>query len=165
LAGKGENIMAVLGTFTSGSVLTAAELNAIGTWTSFTPSFTGVTLGSGALNTGQFCRVNKLLFIRTKTVLGTGGSFSNPILTVPNSGVMTGSPTMLWIPSMQGVMIDAGVNSYAISVIHNSTTSLGFYAQTASGTYVTWTSAVSATVPFTSGVNDYLELTGFVQVD
>jgi hypothetical protein len=154
-----------LGSFTAGQILTAADMNDIATWTTFTPSFTGVTLGSGALNTGQYCRVNEILFIRTKTVLGTGGSFTNPSLTVPDSGVMTGTPTMLWVPSMNGVMIDAGVNSYAISVIHNSTTSLGFYAQTASGTYVTWTSAVSATVPFTSGINDYLELYGFVQVN
>jgi hypothetical protein len=78
---------------------------------------------------------------------------------------MTGTPTMLWVPSMHGVMIDSGVNSYAIAVILNSTTSLGVYAQTASGTYVTWTSAVSSTVPFTSGVNDYLELSGYVQVN
>jgi hypothetical protein len=66
---------------------------------------------------------------------------------------------------MHGVMIDSGVNSYAISVILNSSTALGVYAQTASGTFVTWTSAVSSTVPFTSGVNDYLELSGYVQVD
>jgi hypothetical protein len=154
-----------LGDYTAGQILTAADLNAIATWTTFTPSFTGVTLGTGASNTGQYCRVNNILFIRTKTILGTGGSFTNPSLTVPDSGVMTGTPTMLWVPSMHGVMIDAGVNSYAISVIHNSTTALGVYAQTASGTYVTWTSAVSSTVPFTSGVNDYLELSGYVQVN
>jgi hypothetical protein len=154
-----------LGDFTAGQILTADDMNDIATWTTFTPSFTGVTLGSGSSNTGQYCRVNNILFIRTKTILGTGGSFTNPILTVPDSGVLTGTPTMLWIPSMHGVMIDAGVNSYAISVLHNSTTSLGVYAQTASGTYVTYTSAVSATVPFTSGINDYLELSGFVQVN
>jgi len=154
-----------LGDYTAGQILTAADLNAIATWTTFTPSFTGVTLGTGSSNTGQYCRVNNILFIRTKTVLGTGGSFTNPSLTVPDSGVMTGTPTMLWVPSMHGVMIDSGVNSYAIAVIHNSTTALGCYAQTASGTFVTWTSAVSSTVPFTSGVNDYLELSGYVQVN
>jgi hypothetical protein len=154
-----------LGDYTAGQILTAADLNAIATWTTFTPSFTGVTLGTGSSNTGQYCRVNNILFIRTKTILGTGGSFTNPSLTVPDSGVMTGTPTMLWVPSMHGVMIDSGVNSYAIAVILNSTTSLGVYAQTASGTYVTWTSAVSSTVPFTSGVNDYLELSGYVQVN
>jgi hypothetical protein len=154
-----------LGSFTAGQILTADDLNDIATWTTFTPSFTGVTLGTGATNTGQYCILNKILFIRTKTVLGTGGSFTNPVLTVPSSKVMTGTPTMLWMPSMHGVMIDAGVNSYALAVIHNSTTTLGVYAQTASSTYVTWTSAVSSTVPFTSGVNDYIELAGYVQVN
>lgn len=157
--------MAVLGTFTSGQVLTAAELNAIATWTSFTPSWSGITAGTGASNTGQYCELNDILFIRTKYVLGTGGSFTNPVLTLPASRVMSGSPSMLWMPSVTGVIIDAGVNSYALAVIHNSTTTLGVYAQTASGTYVTWSSAVSATVPFTSGVNDYIELTGYVQVN
>jgi hypothetical protein len=154
-----------LGDFTTGQILTAADLNLIATWTTFTPSFTGVTLGSGSLNTGQYCRVNNILFIRTKTILGTGGSFTNPVLTVPDSGVMTGTPTMLWMPSMHGAMIDSGINSYALAVIHNSTTSLGLYAQTASGTYLTYTTAVSSTVPFTSGVNDYIELAGYVQVN
>jgi hypothetical protein len=154
-----------LGDYTAGQILTAADLNLIATWTTFTPSFTGVTIGAGSLNTGQYCRLNNILFIRTKTILGTGGSFTNPVLTVPDSGVMTGTPTNLWMPSMHGVMIDSGTNSYALSVIHNSTTSLGVYAQTASGTFVTWTSAVSSTVPFTSGVNDYLELSGYVQVN
>jgi hypothetical protein len=78
---------------------------------------------------------------------------------------MTGTPTMLWMPSMHGAMIDSGINSYALAVIHNSTTSLGLYAQTASGTYLTYTTAVSSTVPFTSGVNDYIELAGYVQVN
>jgi hypothetical protein len=154
-----------LGDFTAGQILTADDMNDIATWTTFTPSFTGVTLGTGSSNTGQYCQLNEILFIRTKTILGTGGSFTNPVLTLPASKVMTGTPTMLWVPSMHGVMIDAGVNSYALAVIHNSTTSLGVYAQTASGTYVTWTSAVSSTVPFTSGVNDYLELSGYIQVN
>lgn len=154
-----------LGSFVSGAILTAADLNDIATWTTFTPSFTGVTLGTGASNTGQYCILNKILFIRTKTVLGTGGSFTNPVLTVPSSKVMTGTPTMLWVPSMHGVMIDSGATSYALAVVHSSTTTLGVYAQTASGTYVTYASTVSSTVPFTSGVNDYIELSGYVQVN
>lgn len=154
-----------LGSFTAGQILTADDLNDIATWTTFTPSFTGVTLGTGASNTGQYCILNKILFIRTKTILGTGGSFTNPVLTVPSSKVMTQTPQMLWMPSMHGAMIDAGVNSYALAVIYNTSTSLGLYAQTASGTYVTYSSAVSSTVPFTSGINDYIELAGYVQVN
>ena len=154
-----------LGDFTAGQILTAADLNAIATWTTFTPSFTGVTLGTGSSNTGQYCELNNILFIRTKTILGTGGSFTNPVLTVPASRVMTGTPTMTWMPSMHGVMVDAGITSYALAVLYNSSTTLGLYAQTASGTYLTYASPLSSTVPFTSGVNDYIELAGYVQVN
>lgn len=157
--------MATLGTFASGQVLTAAELNAIATWTSFTPSWTGITAGTGALNTGQYCELNDILFIRAKYVLGTGGSFTNPVMTLPASRVASGSPTMLWTQTMQGVMIDSGVNSFALAVILNTTTTIGVYPQTASGTYLTYTTAVSATVPFTSGTNDYIEIAGYIQVN
>lgn len=157
--------MAVLGTFTSGSVLTAAELNAIATWTSFTPSWTGITAGTGASNTGQYCELNDILFIRAKYVLGTSGSFTNPVMTLPASRVASGSPTFQWTQTMQSVMVDSGVNTYALAVLLNSTTTIGVYAQTASGTYLTYTSPVSATLPFTSGVNDYIEIAGYIQVN
>ena len=157
--------MAVLGTFTAGQILTAAELNAIGTFTSFTPSWTGITPGTGASNTGQYSIVNKIMFLRTKYVLGTGGSVSGtPTLTIPASQTLAGSPTQLWPTSMSGAAIDAGVQSYALAVLQASTTTLQVYTQTASGTYLTYTTAVSATVPFTFGVNDYIELSGWVQL-
>jgi hypothetical protein len=154
-----------LGDFTAGQILTADDMNNIATWTTFTPSFTGITLGTGSSNTGQYCRVNQILFIRTRTVLGTGGSFTNPILTIPDSGVATGSPTMSIYNSMNAVLVDILVNTYPLQVRLNNTTSLNFYAQTASGTYLASNTAVSATVPFTSGASDVLEIAGWIQVD
>jgi hypothetical protein len=154
-----------LGDFTAGQILTADDMNDIATWTTFTPSFTGITLGTGSSNTGQYCQLNEILFIRTRTVLGTGGSFTNPVLTVPASKVATGSPTMLITNSINAVLIDLLVNTYPLAVRLDSTTTLSFYAQTASGTYLTSNTAVSATVPFTSAVNDVLEIAGWIQVN
>lgn len=154
-----------LGQYTAGQILTADDMNDIATWTTFTPSFTGITLGTGSSNTGQYCQLNEILFIRTRTVLGTGGSFTNPVLTVPASKVATGSPTMSIYNSMNAVLVDILVNTYPLQVRLDSTTTLSFYAQTASGTYLTSNTAVSATVPFTSAVNDVLEIAGWIQVD
>jgi hypothetical protein len=154
-----------LGQYTAGQILTADDMNDIATWTTFTPSFTGITLGTGSSNTGQYCQLNEILFIRTRTVLGTGGSFTNPVLTVPASKVATGSPTMSIYNSMNAVLVDILVNTYPLQVRLNNTTSLSFYAQTASGTYLTSNTAVSATVPFTSAVNDVLEIAGWIQVN
>jgi hypothetical protein len=67
--------------------------------------------------------------------------------------------------SIDAVLIDILVNTYPLQVRLNNTTSLNFYAQTASGTYLAANTAVSATVPFTSGVSDVLEVAGWIQVD
>ena len=52
--------MATFGTFASGQVLTAAELNAAGTWTSFTPSWVNLTPGNGVVS-AAYSQFNKIL--------------------------------------------------------------------------------------------------------
>lgn len=69
--------MATLGTFTAGQVLTAAELNAIGTWTAFTPtltaSTTNPTLGTGSTRAGSYCQLNELVIYIAYIRFGTSG--------------------------------------------------------------------------------------------
>jgi len=157
--------MAVIGSLVAGQVLTASELNAINAWTAFTPTWTGITAGTGASNTGQYSLNNKILHFRCKYVLGTSGSLSaTPVLTVPASATLATSPTMFWVPSVSAVGVDTGVNSYPLAVAQVSTTTFGFYVQTASGTYLTDTTNVSATLPFTWAVGDFIEVAGWVQV-
>jgi hypothetical protein len=72
---------------------------------------------------------------------------------------------MLITNSINAVLIDLLVNTYPLAVRLDSTTTLSVYAQTASGTYLTSNTAVSATVPFTSAVNDVLEIAGWIQVN
>ena len=57
--------MATLGTFVSGQVLTAAELNDIGTWTSWTPTISGLDAStvSDATIDFQYARLNDLIFM------------------------------------------------------------------------------------------------------
>lgn len=68
--------MTALGAFSSGDVLTAADLNAIGTWSSWSPTVS-VTAGSSTItvNNAEFTQVNKLVvgrFSATVTAQGTG---------------------------------------------------------------------------------------------
>lgn len=73
--------MATLGNFSPGDVLTAADMNAIGTWTAFTPVWTadGTTpsLGNGSL-WGRYVQINKLVIAQvgiqfgSTTTQGTG---------------------------------------------------------------------------------------------
>jgi hypothetical protein len=67
--------------FTSGQVLTAAQMNGIGeALTSFTPVWTATTtnpvLGNGTL-TGQYTQVNKLVYARYALIPGSTTTFGN----------------------------------------------------------------------------------------
>ncbi len=92
--------------FTSGQVLTAAQMNGIGeALTSFTPVWTATTtnpvLGNGTL-TGQYTQVNKLVYARyalipgSTTTFGTGDyRFSFPVAakSIANFGPILSSAT------------------------------------------------------------------------
>ena len=61
--------MTALGDFSAGDVLTAADLNAIGEATSFTPSW-GVssgTLNFGPFNAGVYWKINEMTFMQVST--------------------------------------------------------------------------------------------------
>ena len=77
--------MAEFGTFTSGSVLTAAELNAAGAWTSFTPSWTNLTVGNGVVS-AAYSKFNKILFVRVYFDFGSTSSLTGVLqMTLPAS--------------------------------------------------------------------------------
>ena len=158
--------MATLGTFTAGQVLTAAELNAISTFTSFTPTWTNLTVGTGgsALNEGQFTIVNKILYFRLRTVLGTSGfSVGVATLTVPNGQTLESSPDTFQIPSVMVAFGDPGIANYLGVATKVSATSIGFNAINAAGTYAA-TVPIGATVPFTWAAGDRIEVAGWVQI-
>jgi hypothetical protein len=66
--------MTALGDFSPGDVLTAADLNAIGEWTAFTPVWTasGTTpsLGNGSIY-GRYVQINKLVIAQIGIVFGS----------------------------------------------------------------------------------------------
>lgn len=71
--------MATLGTFTAGQVLTAAELNAISTWTAFTPSWTtGVTVGNG-INDARYIQLNELVIVYVDFELGSTSAITGDV--------------------------------------------------------------------------------------
>jgi hypothetical protein len=63
--------------FVAGEVLTAAELNGIGEWTSYTPvltaSVTNPTLGTGSTQSGSYARIQNLIIYRYFVGFGTSG--------------------------------------------------------------------------------------------
>jgi len=74
--------------FSSGAVLTAANLNAIGEWTSFTPSWTNFTPGVNATENWWYAVINGVLHVTGRTVLGTTSSVTGAIRMDVPTGTM-----------------------------------------------------------------------------
>lgn len=145
--------MAAPGTFTA-AVLTAAELNAIGTWTAYTPTLSNLTLGTGATSSHRYTQINKLVVFRSKIVLGTGGSMGGVFsYDLPVTAYATHTVTAAVN------LIDSGGAYYPGNVSNITTTAVEIYAQVASGTYTSM-SQVTTGVPFTWSSGDIITIVG-----
>lgn len=71
--------MAAFGTFTAGQVLTAAELNAAGTWADYTPSWTQSATITKTVNWARYSQFNKLVFVSIKMTASSAGTANNVI--------------------------------------------------------------------------------------
>jgi hypothetical protein len=69
--------------FVAGSVLEAAELNGIGEKTTYTPTFTNLTVGNGTL-TAEYFRVQNVVSVTVAVVFGSTTSISGDVtVTLP----------------------------------------------------------------------------------
>jgi hypothetical protein len=118
-----------------------------GTFTSYTPTLTNMTLGNGTV-TARYAQVGELVTVFFNFLLGstsaisTNPSFSLPVTAITNS--------ILYNAYFQ----DAGTNTY-LGGINLTTTTGSIYVPNASGTYNSFTS-VTSTVPFTWTTNDFI---------
>ena len=98
--------MATLGTFTAGQVLTAAELNAIGTWTTYTPTVTNWT---GTFSKAEYSQINEIVFWRL-AFESNSTSTGTPSISLPvAANIIAGnvgpdfSSSEFWISSGGGI--------------------------------------------------------------
>lgn len=52
--------------------------NGLKAWTAYTPTLTGITLGSGGTSTFKYAQLGKIVFVRGVIALGTGGTVTGP---------------------------------------------------------------------------------------
>jgi len=138
--------------FVAGSVLTAAELNGIGETTSFTPTWSGLTVGNGTLNYATYVRVQNLVYVQIYFILGSTSAITGNIyFTAPVAGVAS-----------QGVMgnvtfYDANTTANYYGICSQSGQFIQLFPVNASATYAT-AGAASATVPMTWASTDQIQL-------
>lgn len=152
--------MATLGNFVSGQVLTAAELNAIGTYTSFTPTWGNVTVGDGT-SSGYYCQINEFVHWSCELVFGSTTSITGNVSidypVTPTYGLYRSAA------GAQCVLEDSTGTDYYGGLFRVNNTQATVRVFNSSATYVTPT-AVTSTVPFTWATNDRITINGVYRV-
>jgi|DEB0MinimDraft_4_1074332.scaffolds.fasta_scaffold34947_4 hypothetical protein len=151
--------MTALGDFTAGDVLTAADLNDIGTWTTYTPVWTGVTVGNGTV-TARYCQINKLVFWQVELVVGSTTSVgtTNVRITYPVSAAQY----FLAGNGGQVTHEDATGTDYIGTLIRFDVNGAYVYVVGASSTYAS-VGPISSTVPFTWAAGDRIIIQDFYE--
>jgi hypothetical protein len=146
--------MATLGNFTSGSVLSAAELNAIGTWQDFTPNWSGLTEGNAPTTIYKYCQINEIVFVKAYIEFGS---------TTAITGSVTFEPPVAsdnyFSEFSQGNVLceDSNGTDYWGTLFRLNSTTSTVRVYNSSGTYLASTD-LSSTVPFTWATGDKLSI-------
>jgi hypothetical protein len=127
-------------------------------WTSYTPSFTGLTVGNGTIDF-QYAQVGKVIFVNGAFTLGSTSSVSSNVLfTFPVTAVTYPANAMLG----SALVRDAGTANYSGNVVWSSTTQAILFVMNAAGTY-TANTAVTNTIPMTWTNTDYFTVNFFYE--
>ena len=149
--------MTALGDFSSGDVLTAADLNSIGAWDDWTPSFTNFTLGNGAVNFARYVRVNDLVCANVDVELGSTSSVSGVIrISLPVEAAQPNGDNLVTVGV--GRAFDSSTGSvYWLTPYIVATTEIRIYATAANSTYA-YRANTSSTVPMTWDTGDAFQI-------
>jgi hypothetical protein len=146
--------MTALGDFSAGDVLTAADLNAIGTWTDYTPALTASTdptLGTGSITYGRYVQLNDLVIGTAYFVFGSGASAGsgNYNVSLPVAAI-TGDVNIIaghcWV-------YDSSVSTARNAILQPTTSTTTLMLLTDNPSFV-----VASTVPFTFTTNDQIRI-------
>ena len=138
--------------FVAGEVLTAADMNGIGEYTAYTPTFTNLTVGNGTLSV-RFGRVQGFIHVTGQLVFGSTTAITGYVnYTLPVTAQTQLSPNAA---IGQSRFDDQGTAIFLGQVTLQSTTTSLIQVWNASGTYLQFTN-LSATVPHTWAVGDVI---------
>lgn len=121
--------MAVFGSFVAGQVLTAAELNAAGTWATYTPTFTQSATITKTVNWARYMQFNKLVVGSVKLTASSAGTANNKILVgLPVSA--SANNFIIGEAVIDSTVVDGGLTYYArtfMKACYESSTTMSFY--------------------------------------
>jgi hypothetical protein len=144
--------MATFGTFSAGQVLTASELNAAGTYTAYTPTYTSLTAGNGTSNF-RYCKFNKLVHVYGQFTLGSTSAVTGAVgISLPvNANIVNTFSTM------SVAFEDPGAGLYPGIAYFDANNRIRMTSIAVGGTYAV-DGGMSATIPFTWATGDKINL-------
>lgn len=153
LTATSANTLARLGVGTNNYVIgadstTSTGLKYLGDWTTWTPTWTNVTVGNGTV-IARYRQIGKTVELFLRFTLGSTSSITGsfPTFTLPVNTLYTAYANGI------ATILDNGVQNYIGWVWMSTSNTVWLGVNVASGTYV-YDSTTSATVPFTWGIND-----------
>jgi hypothetical protein len=156
VAGTAADTFSRLAVGSNDLILTAASGEATGlkwsgAWTTYTPTWTNLTVGNGTL-TARYCQIGKIVMGYISFTMGSTSSMGTaPYFTLPVTAFSsTGN-----IPLGNFYMEDVGVQGGNGVIASRNTTTAQIVAIFASGTYIGGNASISATIPFTWGTSDF----------
>lgn len=143
------------GTVTTSNLVDASVTNAKlsttagepgGVWTTYTPTLTNITLGTGGTVTGSYMQIGKTVFARVNITFGTSGAGNGSDMTIslPKTAAATGLQT----GAVYG--LDSGT-AFRTGVIRIGTSGTSFFMVSHSSS-----TAWNGTNPHTWAVNDII---------
>jgi hypothetical protein len=137
-------------------------------WQTWTPTLTGITLGTEAVTSYHYARIGRIIFWSVSIQLGTGGSttgqwgFTLPV--APPTGARVFGTGYVYDDSGDD-FYDCAVMNYDETGVDQGSTMLGYrsYDYTASGVNSNQLNAIVTTGPITMAANDVIHMTGFYE--
>jgi hypothetical protein len=127
-------------------------------WTSFTPSWTNLTVGSGT-NVGYYGMAGKTVLLHVEFTYGSGSAVgTDPYFVLPQTGVTYS----LFHRIGYTTLYDASGSVYEAALVYLASTLGQIKMNLVSGSYVVLAS-VSATAPFTWTTGDKILISGFYE--
>ena len=143
--------------FTAGQVVTAAQLNGyLGSWTAYTPTTTGITLGNGTV-TGRWTGGKTIDFQCTFTFGSTSAVTASPTFTLPFTALNAN-----WAGSLSTIFDTSASNYYPVIGIADTTARV--LCRVLPGTAGINYAAISSTNPMPWATGDVLTIQGRYEI-
>lgn len=143
------------GTWSAGDILTAADLNTIGTWTTYTPTVVQSNTVTATVNYASYMKINKFVVANVDLTCTTSGTASNLItVSLPVTAKDPTSGLVFETCFGNGFILDASATDVILlSCFHQSSTTIRFVSE---ATTTISSSGFGASPAFTLANNDII---------